>query len=145
MPLAVHVALSRSFAYYFTNINEDNKKDILSEEFITVISAYLRKQLERYVAQLVATGRYGSKSEVLREGVHLIHKREIQRSALDVVTQSGLRDANAGRGDSAKARPTSSTNHKPTTPNDKGSYVCASFSVPCANSRLPCGRSRRSR
>ncbi|WP_323123560.1 type II toxin-antitoxin system ParD family antitoxin [Burkholderia alba] len=103
MPLAAHVAITRSFACYFSNINEDNKKDIPSEEFITVISAYLGKQLERYVAQLVATGRYGSKSEVLREGVRLVHEREVQRSTSDVATQSGLCDANAGRGDSAEA------------------------------------------
>lgn len=37
-----------------------------------MISADLGKQLEGYVQQLVASGRYGSKSEVLREGVRLI-------------------------------------------------------------------------
>ena len=36
-----------------------------------MISADLGKQLESYIQQLVDTGRYGSKSEVLREGVRL--------------------------------------------------------------------------
>lgn len=40
-----------------------------------MISADLGKQLESYVQQLVDTGRYGSKSEVLREGVRLVQDR----------------------------------------------------------------------
>jgi antitoxin ParD1/3/4 len=41
-----------------------------------MISADLGVQLEAFIARLVATGRYGSKSEVLREGVRLIQDRE---------------------------------------------------------------------
>ncbi|VVE24603.1 addiction module antitoxin [Pandoraea terrae] len=37
-----------------------------------MISADLGQQLETYVTKLVESGRYGSKSEVLREGVRLI-------------------------------------------------------------------------
>lgn len=41
-----------------------------------MISAELGKPLELYVQRLVETGRYGSKSEVLREGVRLVEERE---------------------------------------------------------------------
>ena len=41
-----------------------------------MISADLGRQLESFVAKLVETGRYNSKSEVLREGIRLIQERE---------------------------------------------------------------------
>jgi antitoxin ParD1/3/4 len=50
-----------------------------------MISADLGQQLEAFVTSLVETGRYGSKSEVLREGVRLIQDREAQLAALDAV------------------------------------------------------------
>lgn len=62
-----------------------------------MISADLGKQLENFVASLVATGRYNSKSEVLREGVRLIHDRETRLAALDASIGRGLADADAGR------------------------------------------------
>ncbi len=62
-----------------------------------MISADLGKQLENFVASLVATGRYNSKSEVLREGVRLIHDRETRLAALDASIARGLADADAGR------------------------------------------------
>ncbi|BBE35669.1 type II toxin-antitoxin system ParD family antitoxin [Sphingosinicella microcystinivorans] len=62
-----------------------------------MISADLGKQLENFVASLVATGRYNSKSEVLREGVRLIHDRETRLAALDASITRGLADADAGR------------------------------------------------
>ncbi|HRO88448.1 MAG TPA: type II toxin-antitoxin system ParD family antitoxin [Chiayiivirga sp.] len=62
-----------------------------------MISAELGKPLEQFVAELVATGRYGSKSEVLREGVRLIQEREARLAALDAVIARGLADADAGR------------------------------------------------
>lgn len=62
-----------------------------------MISADLGKQLEGYVQQLVASGRYGSKSEVLREGVRLIQDRETRLQALDASIARGLDDADAGR------------------------------------------------
>jgi antitoxin ParD1/3/4 len=62
-----------------------------------MISADLGNQLERYIATLVATGRYNSKSEVLREGVRLIQDREVRLAALDASIARGLADAEAGR------------------------------------------------
>lgn len=62
-----------------------------------MISADLGEQLERFVARLVAAGRYGSKSEVLREGVRLIQDREARLAALDAAIRRGLADAEAGR------------------------------------------------
>lgn len=62
-----------------------------------MISADLGKQLEGYVQQLVDTGRYGSKSEVLREGVRLVQDRETKLTALDASIRRGLADADAGR------------------------------------------------
>ncbi|WP_387692844.1 type II toxin-antitoxin system ParD family antitoxin [Photorhabdus sp. RM71S] len=61
-----------------------------------MISADLGKQLEGYVTQLIASGRYGSKSEVLREGVRLIQDRETHLAALDVSIARGLADADTG-------------------------------------------------
>ncbi|CDO34965.1 type II toxin-antitoxin system ParD family antitoxin [Novosphingobium sp. KN65.2] len=62
-----------------------------------MISADLGHQLENFVTSLVATGRYNSKSEVLREGVRLIHERETRLAALDASIARGLTDADAGR------------------------------------------------
>ena len=62
-----------------------------------MISAELGKPLEKFVAELVASGRYGSKSEVLREGVRLIQEREARLAALDAAIARGLADAEAGR------------------------------------------------
>lgn len=67
-----------------------------------MISADLGKQLEGYVQQLVASGRYGSKSEVLREGVRLIQDRETRLQALDASIARGLADADAGRTEPAE-------------------------------------------
>jgi antitoxin ParD1/3/4 len=61
------------------------------------ISAELGTQLETYVTSLVKTGRYHSKSEVLREGVRLIQERETRLVALDAAIARGLADADAGR------------------------------------------------
>lgn len=63
-----------------------------------MISADLGVQLEVFVARLVANGRYGSKSEVLREGVRLIQERESQLAALDTVIERALRESEAGSG-----------------------------------------------
>ena len=57
-----------------------------------MISADLGQQLEGYITKLVETGRYGSKSEVLREGVRLIQDRETQLAALDAVIERGVVD-----------------------------------------------------
>jgi antitoxin ParD1/3/4 len=62
-----------------------------------MISADLGKQLESYIQQLVEVGRYGSKSEVLREGVRLVQERETTLAVLDASIMRGLADADAGR------------------------------------------------
>lgn len=62
-----------------------------------MISADLGKSLESYLTQLIASGRYGSKSEVLREGVRLIQERETRLAALDASIHRGIADADAGR------------------------------------------------
>ncbi len=61
-----------------------------------MISADLGQQLEAFVTSLVETGRYGSKSEVLREGVRLSQDREAQLAALDAVLTRALADSDAG-------------------------------------------------
>ena len=60
-------------------------------------SANLGDKLETYVADLVKTGRYNSRSEVLREGVRLVEEREKRLVALDAAIARGLADADAGR------------------------------------------------
>ena len=61
------------------------------------MSADLGKTLEKFVTKLVATGRYRSKSEVLREGVRLIQEREARLAALDASIARGVADADADR------------------------------------------------
>jgi len=61
------------------------------------MSADLGEVLESFVTKLVASGRYHSKSEVLREGVRLIQEREARLAALDASIARGLADVDAGR------------------------------------------------
>ena len=61
------------------------------------ISADLGEQLEAFVSKMVSSGRYNSKSEVLREGVRLIQERETRLAALTASLERGLADAEAGR------------------------------------------------
>ena len=67
-----------------------------------MISADLGRQLEGYISKLVASGRYNSKSEVLREGVRLVQERETKLAALDASIARGLADADAGRTNAAE-------------------------------------------
>lgn len=53
-------------------------------------------QLEAVVTGLVAEGRYGSKSEVLREGVRLVQEREARLAELHAKLDAGLAAADAG-------------------------------------------------
>lgn len=62
-----------------------------------MISADLGERLEAYVSQLVASGRYNSKSEILREGVRLIEERETRLAALDASIARGMADMEVGR------------------------------------------------
>lgn len=61
------------------------------------ISADLGENLEAVVNDLVANGRYNSKSEVLREGVRLVQEREAALARLWVELDKGLEDVRAGR------------------------------------------------
>ena len=61
------------------------------------ISADLGSRLEDIVNQLVSTGRYNSKSEVLREGVRLVQEREAAFAELKAKIDEGI--AAADRGD----------------------------------------------
>ena len=61
------------------------------------ISADLGKTLEAVVEDLVANGRYNSKSEVLREGVRLVQEREAALAELDAALDGGIADVRAGR------------------------------------------------
>lgn len=66
------------------------------------MSGELGRRLEDYVTSLVASGRYRSKSEVLREGVRLVQERKGQLAALDVAIVRGVQDSDAGRGKPAR-------------------------------------------
>lgn len=60
-------------------------------------SVDLGNRLEAFVDELVKTGRYNSRSEILREGVRLVHERETRLAALDISIARGLADADEGR------------------------------------------------
>lgn len=60
------------------------------------ISADLGEVLEAAVTELVARGRYNSKSEVLREGVRLVQEREARLARLQAELEAGLESARKG-------------------------------------------------
>ena len=53
--------------------------------------------LEEVVEQLVASGRYNSKSEVIREGIRLVEEREKRLAAMKALLAEGIADADEGR------------------------------------------------
>jgi antitoxin ParD1/3/4 len=61
------------------------------------INANLGAQLETFVSGLVASGRYRSQDEVLREAVRLFQEREEKFATLDAAINRGLADVAAGR------------------------------------------------
>ena len=60
-------------------------------------SVDLGNRLEKFVERLIKSGRYNSKSEVLREGIRLLHEKETRLAALDTAIARGVADAEAGR------------------------------------------------
>lgn len=60
-------------------------------------SVDLGAKLESAVDRLVKTGRFNSRSEVIREGVRLIDERETKLAALDAMIEEGMADVRAGR------------------------------------------------
>ena len=60
-------------------------------------SVDLGPRLEKTISKLVEKGRYGSKSEVIREGVRLVEEREKRLAELDRALERGLADVAAGR------------------------------------------------
>ncbi|MEA3000929.1 MAG: antitoxin ParD1/3/4 [Sphingomonadales bacterium] len=64
-------------------------------------SVNLGEQLEAFITEAVKRGRYGSRSEVLREGVRLVQEREAAWAKLEAEIQKGIDDAVAGRSEDA--------------------------------------------
>ena len=60
-------------------------------------SVDLGEQLESFVTGLVKSGRYNSRSEVIREGVRLVQEREAKLAALETAIARGIADGDAGR------------------------------------------------
>lgn len=54
-------------------------------------------KLEAVLENLVASGRYNSKSEVIREGIRLVEERERKLAHLDELLSKGYADFEAGR------------------------------------------------
>ncbi len=60
-------------------------------------SLSLTGQLETIVKKLVATGRYRSQNDVIRQGILLVEEQEKRRAALDSAIEAGISDADTGR------------------------------------------------
>lgn len=59
-------------------------------------SVNLGEQLEAFITEAVKNGRYGSRSEVLREGVRLVQEREAKWARFDAEIQKGIDSADRG-------------------------------------------------
>lgn len=60
-------------------------------------SVNLGQQLESFISEVVKNGRYGSRSEVLREGVRLVQEREALLARAEAEIRKGFDDLDAGR------------------------------------------------
>lgn len=65
-------------------------------------TAHLGQHLENYVDELIKSGRFTSRNDVLREGVRLVEEREKRLGVLDSAIERGLADADAGRKTTAR-------------------------------------------
>lgn len=54
-------------------------------------------EVENAIKRLVATGRFSSKDEVIREGVRLLEERERKLEKLNAALSRGIADAETGR------------------------------------------------
>lgn len=54
-------------------------------------SVTIGSQLDDFVEQLIASGRYGSTSEVLRSALRLLERQEQQTAALKAAVEAGER------------------------------------------------------
>ncbi|MBB1466688.1 type II toxin-antitoxin system ParD family antitoxin [Vibrio sp. SG41-7] len=52
-------------------------------------SVTIGSQLDEFVGQLIATGRYGSTSEVVRSALRLLERQEKQTTALKMAIEAG--------------------------------------------------------
>ncbi|ANC00444.1 type II toxin-antitoxin system ParD family antitoxin [Vibrio parahaemolyticus] len=52
-------------------------------------SVTIGSQLDEFVGQLIATGRYGSTSEVVRSALRLLERQEKQTKALKMAIEAG--------------------------------------------------------
>lgn len=59
-------------------------------------SVNLGEQLEAFITEAVRNGRYGSRSEVLREGVRLVQEREAKWARFEAEIQKGIDSADRG-------------------------------------------------
>jgi antitoxin ParD1/3/4 len=59
-------------------------------------SVNLGEQLEAFITEAVKKGRYGSRSEVLREGVRLVQEREAKWARFEAEIQKGIESADRG-------------------------------------------------
>ena len=66
-------------------------------------SVNLGAKLEGFIAEAVKNGRYGSRSEVLREGVRLVQEREARWARFESEIMKGVRDVEADRMEDAEA------------------------------------------
>lgn len=59
-------------------------------------SVNLGEQLEAFITEAVKKGRYGSRSEVLREGVRLVQEREAKWARFEVEMREAIAQADQG-------------------------------------------------
>jgi antitoxin ParD1/3/4 len=62
------------------------------------LHADLGPELETTVEELVRSGRFQTKDDVLREGVRLVERREHQLKELDEMLAKGIAELDAGLG-----------------------------------------------
>ena len=59
-------------------------------------SVNLGNQLEAFITEAVKNGRYGSRSEVLREGVRLVQEREAKWTRFEAEMREAIAQGDAG-------------------------------------------------